>query len=53
MRIGWAPYEGSYGELHTWLMLQVEHLPENDDTTIITPLLRLFKGAPPRRTGNE
>jgi len=45
MRIGWAPYEGSYGELHTWLMLQVEHLPENDDTTIITPLLRLFKGA--------
>lgn len=42
-RIGWAPYEGDYGDLHTWLMLQVNHMPEADDTITITPLVRFFK----------
>lgn len=42
-RIGWAPYEGDYGDLHTWLMLQVEHQPENADNFTVTPLVRLFK----------
>ena len=42
-RVGVAPYVGDYGDLHTWLMLQVEHTPENDDNFTVTPLVRLFK----------
>lgn len=42
-RIGWAPYEGDYGDLHTWLMLQVEHSPESKHNFTVTPLVRLFK----------
>ncbi len=43
-RIGIAPYIGDYGDLHTWLMLQVNHNPENDHPVTVTPLVRLFKG---------
>ena len=42
-RVGWAPYKGGYGDLHTWLILQVEHMPEADDNFTITPLVRFFK----------
>lgn len=42
-RIGWAPYEGDYGDLHSWLMLHVEHTPENGDPLTVTPLVRFFK----------
>lgn len=42
-RIGIAPYIGDYGDLHTWLMIQVDHKPEKDDSITITPLIRLFK----------
>ena len=44
-RIGVAPYIGDYGDLHTWLMLQVEHMPEHKDRATVTPIARLFKGA--------
>lgn len=43
-RVGFAPYVGDYGDLHTWLMLELEHEPEADDTLRITPLVRFFKG---------
>ncbi|MGE0754887.1 MAG: hypothetical protein AB7L92_06970 [Alphaproteobacteria bacterium] len=43
-RVGIAPYIGDYGDLHTWLMLQVEHNPEKADHFTVTPLVRLFKG---------
>lgn len=43
-RIGIAPYIGDYGDLHTWLMLQVEHTPEADDPYVFTPMVRFFKG---------
>jgi hypothetical protein len=43
-RVGWAPYAGDYGDLHTWLMLQVEHTPEAGDHVTVTPLVRFFKG---------
>lgn len=43
-RIGVAPYIGDYGDLHTWLMLQVDHSPEKEDTLTVTPLIRLLKG---------
>jgi hypothetical protein len=38
-----ARVEGDYGDVHTWLMLQVEHQPEADDHFTVTPLVRLFK----------
>lgn len=42
-RVGITPYIGDYGDLHTWLMLEVEHNPEQDDNVVFTPLVRLFK----------
>lgn len=42
-RLGIAPYIGDYGVLHTWLMLQVVHMPERDDPVTVTPMVRLFK----------
>ncbi len=43
-RVGIAPYIGNYGDLHTWLMLQIEHQPESARNITVTPLVRLFKG---------
>ncbi len=43
-RIGVAPYVGDYGDLHTWLMLQADFDPRQDDTFRLTPLVRLFRG---------
>ncbi|MEM9157500.1 MAG: hypothetical protein AAGB46_00520 [Verrucomicrobiota bacterium] len=43
-RLGVAPYLGGYGDLHTWFMLHVDHMPEDDDPLKVTPLVRLFKG---------
>lgn len=43
-RIGVAPYIGDYGDLHTWLMLQVENQAEADTPTTVTPLVRFFYG---------
>lgn len=43
-RVGIAPYIGDYGDLHTWLMLQVEHEPEDKNKFTVTPLVRFFKG---------
>jgi hypothetical protein len=43
-RVGIAPYIGEYGDLHTWLMLEIEHHPTSDDKITLTPLVRLFKG---------
>lgn len=42
-RLGIAPYIGDYGDLHTWLMVELLHIPDNDDQFIITPLVRFFK----------
>ena len=41
-RIGVAPYIGDYGDLHTWLMLQVENQPDAETPTTLTPLVRFF-----------
>ena len=41
-RVGVAPYLGDYGDLHTWLMLQVENHPESETPTTLTPLVRFF-----------
>ena len=43
-RMGWAPYEGDTQDLHTWLMLEIDHRPESADSVSVTPLLRFFRG---------
>lgn len=43
-RVGIAPYVANTGALHTWLMVEVDHRPENDDPIGVTPLVRFFKG---------
>ena len=43
-RVGIAPYIAESGALHTWLMVQVDHMPEGDDHWRVTPLVRLFQG---------
>ena len=44
-RLGWAPYEGDTGDLHTWLMVELDHRPDNAEPLGVTPLLRLFHGS--------
>jgi hypothetical protein len=44
-RVGIAPYVAESGSLHSWLMLQVDHFPEDKDPWTVTPLIRVFKGA--------
>jgi hypothetical protein len=43
-RIGIAPYIAEFGNIHTWLMLEVLHAPEEKESFVATPLLRIFKG---------
>lgn len=43
-RAGIAPYIAEYGGVHTWLMLQADHMPEDKDTWTLTPLVRVFSG---------
>lgn len=43
-RLGIAPYVADYGDLHSWLMLRVDHRPTRFDSTRVTALLRVFKG---------
>ena len=44
VRFGIAPYIGDYGDLHTWVMLQIQHTPKLETEEInVTPLLRFFK----------
>lgn len=42
-RFGIAPYIADYGALHTWLMVEIDHEPESEDTLTVTPLVRIFK----------
>jgi hypothetical protein len=41
-RVGFAPYVGGYDDIHTWLILQVNHHPELKDNIVVTPIIRLF-----------
>lgn len=44
VRAGVAPYVGDYGDLHTWLMVEVENNPTAEESVTTTPLVRFFKG---------
>jgi hypothetical protein len=41
-RLGFAPYVGDYGDLHLWLMLQVQNKPTAAEPLVTTPMARLF-----------
>jgi hypothetical protein len=43
-RLGVAPYIGDFGDVHTWMMVQIDHDPKNgqNDHYKVTPLIRLF-----------
>lgn len=43
-RAGFAPYEGDSGDLHTWMMLEIDHRPSDPDSVTATPLVRFFRG---------
>ncbi len=43
-RLGVAPYIGDYGDLHTWIMVEIDNNPTANDAVTTTPLLRFFKG---------
>lgn len=43
-RVGVAPYVGDFGDLHTWVMVEIDQRPERDEPVTATPLLRFFKG---------
>lgn len=50
-RVGVAPYIGDYGDIHSWLMLEVDHNPESSEPLTVTPLVRFFKGVHLLETG--
>ncbi len=41
-RVGVAPYVGNYDDVHTWLMVQIDHHPSERDNVVVTPFVRLF-----------
>ncbi|MCR9204256.1 MAG: hypothetical protein NXH75_06750 [Halobacteriovoraceae bacterium] len=41
-RIGFAPFVAGYNELNIWGILQVQHIPQREEETMITPLIRMF-----------
>jgi len=44
VRAGVAPYIGNSGDLHSWLILELDHKPSKDDNFRLTPFVRFFKG---------
>lgn len=45
VRVGVAPYIGGTDDLHTWLMLEIDHRPTFEHAVDATPVVRFFKGA--------
>lgn len=43
-RVGVAPYVAEAGDLHSWIMLQLDHTPGARSRWTATPLLRQFYG---------
>lgn len=41
-RAGFAPYLAETDQLHTWLVLQLDHRPGAGDTLTLTPMVRMF-----------
>ena len=43
-KVGVAPYIGDTGDLHTWLMVEVDQRPDAPEAVDVTPMIRFFKG---------
>ena len=43
VRLGFAPYLAGYGKLHTWLMYELHHMPEDSKTFTSNGVIRFFK----------
>ena len=43
IHLGITPYIGNYGDIHTWLMIKIDHTPKFKRNFIITPHFRFFK----------
>ena len=43
VHFGIAPYIGNYGDIHTWLMIKIDHTPEFKRNLVFTPHFRFFK----------
>lgn len=44
-RFGFAPYVANYNNIHSWIILDITHIPTSTKEKIITtPILRVFKG---------
>ena len=41
-RAGVAPYIAPFESLQTWLFMQIDYMPEMDETVTVTPVLRFF-----------
>ena len=41
-RLGVAPYKADFDSLNTWLVMQVDSMPEMDEGTRVSPMVRLF-----------
>jgi hypothetical protein len=41
-RVGFAPFVAGYNELNIWAILQVQHVPQREEETMVTPLIRMF-----------
>jgi len=43
-RVGFAPYYGAFNDIHSWIMLQVDHMSDEGGSDIVVmPVLRAFK----------
>ena len=42
-RAGFTPYLAGYGKLHTWLMYELHHMPEDNKTLTSNIVIRFFK----------
>ncbi len=43
IRFGFTPYLGNTGDLHTWLMVEIDHRAKSKSPATITPMVRFFK----------
>jgi hypothetical protein len=43
LHFGITPYIGNYGDVHTWIMMKIDHSPKDKKNFIFTPHFRFFK----------
>jgi hypothetical protein len=41
-RVGFAPFLAGFNELNVWMIVQFQHVPQRDQESKVTPLMRFF-----------